>query len=125
MKSLQELYDEIMASDELKKQFVASQQSGIESFVKANSCDATIDDIKAFLEAKMNEEKELTLDELENVSGGCNDEDVMGSLCTVGFGCLYKFITSLSDGEVGKGDDKTSNICSGCPNWNDSKHYAK
>ena len=120
MKSLQELYDEIMASDELKKQFVALKPEQVEEFVKSQGCDATMDDIKEFLKVKMHEEKELSLDELENVAGGCNDEDVMGSICTVGFGCLKKFITSLADGEVGKGDDKTSNLCSGCPNWNDT-----
>ena len=44
MKSLQELYDEIMASDELKKQFVSLKPEQVEDFVKSQGCDATLEE---------------------------------------------------------------------------------
>ena len=51
MKTLQELYNEVIQSDELKKEFLEAGKNGkAEEFIKAHGCDATLDEIKAFLE---------------------------------------------------------------------------
>ena len=63
MKTIQELYNEIMASEELK----AGKQ---EEFLKAHGCEATMEEVQAFLEAKQNEDAPLSFDELENAAGG-------------------------------------------------------
>ena len=117
MKSLQELYDEIMASDELKKQFVALKPEQVEEFVKSQGCDATMDDITAFLKAKKNEDKELTLDELDNVAGGhgCSQTGIETamSICSLGTVCALLAIGSVlqSDHHVGQQNEKEGRLC--------------
>ena len=76
MKTLQELYNEVIQSDELKKKFLEAGKNGkAEEFIKAHGCDATMDEIKAFFKKQTKADKELSVDEFENVAGGtCNDE---------------------------------------------------
>ena len=76
MKTVQELYNEIMASQELKAQFIEAAKAGKqEEFLKAHGCEATLEDVKAFLEAKQQEDAPLSFDELENAAGGaCIDK---------------------------------------------------
>ena len=76
MKTIQELYSEIMGSQELKAQFIEAAKAGKqEEFLKAHGCDATLEEVKAFLEAKQSEDAPLSFDELENAAGGdpCQD----------------------------------------------------
>lgn len=71
MKTLEELYQEVLASDELKNAFAeAIEEDGAEDFLKANSCEAAKEELKAFLLEKQNE---LTEEELDSVSGGISD----------------------------------------------------
>jgi hypothetical protein len=71
MKTIQELYNEIMANKELKEQFIEAAKAGKqEEFLKAHGCEATLEEVKAFLEAKQNEDAPLSFDELENAAGG-------------------------------------------------------
>ena len=71
MKTLQDLYTEIMASEELKKAFAqAAKDNKVADFLKAQGCDATEDEFKAFLVEKAKTDKALSEDELENVAGG-------------------------------------------------------
>ncbi len=71
MKTIQELYNEIMESQELKAQFIEAAKAGKqEEFLKEHGCEATLEDVKAFLEAKQNEDAPLSFDELENAAGG-------------------------------------------------------
>ena len=71
MKTIQELYNEIMASKELKAQFIDAAKAGKqEEFLKEHGCEATLEDVKAFLEAKQNEDAPLSVNELENAAGG-------------------------------------------------------
>ena len=76
MKTIQELYNEIMASQELKAQFIEAAKAGKqEAFLKAHGCEATLKEVQAFLEAKQNEDAPLSFDELENAAGGaCIDK---------------------------------------------------
>ncbi len=92
MKTLQELYEEIIQSEELKKQFSEAAKNGtVIEFAKANGVETTIEDIKAFFEEKKNNEGEISDNEAENVSGGGCGEDAIGNIASVasfGLGCV-------------------------------------
>ena len=69
MKTLQELYDEIMVSDELKAAFAEAAKGGkAEEFLKAQGCEATAEELTAFLKGRTSDE--LSDEELNNVAGG-------------------------------------------------------
>ena len=83
MKTLQDLYTEIMASDELKKAFAqAAKDNKVADFLKAQGCDATEDEFKAFLTEKAKDDKALSEEDLENVAGGLIVTGG-GDICTV------------------------------------------
>ena len=116
MKTLQELYNEVIQSDELKKEFLEAGKNGkAQEFIKAHGCDATMDEIKVFLEEQAKADKELSAEELENVAGGaCNDEtslEVFGSIATLGFWCAGNAINSAVNGHVGQENDDEGRLC--------------
>ena len=70
-KTIAEVYEEVMKSAELQKEFLAAEQKGgIAAFAAAHGCEASAEEVQAFLKAKLNEDKELSLDELDQVAGG-------------------------------------------------------
>ena len=98
MKTLQELYTEIMGSNELKKAFAEAAKDGkLEDFLKANGCEGTEADVTAFLQGKANQE--LSDEELDNAAGGgCSKETqnrAIFSVCTTGIGCFLGAIGSV------------------------------
>ncbi|MBR5088793.1 MAG: hypothetical protein IK093_05145 [Ruminiclostridium sp.] len=116
MKTLQELYNEIIKSDELKKQFAeAAKNNTVVDFAKANGVETTMDEIKAFLEEKQKKDAELDPSELENAAGGtCNKttgEEVILSCLGVGVICGLYAIRSAKDGHVGQEKDNEGRIC--------------
>ena len=73
MKTMQELYGEIIASDELKKAFVEAMKAGkLEDFLKERGCEATEEEVKEFVETKAASDApiELSDDELKHVAAG-------------------------------------------------------
>ena len=73
MKTAQELYSEIIASNEQKKAFVEAMKADkIEDFLRANDCEATAEEVREYIETKAAEDTpiELSEDELKNVAGG-------------------------------------------------------
>ncbi len=71
MKNLNELYDEIVACEELKKEFVSLDTTEkVASFVATYGCDATLEDINNFFKEKLNAVGELSDEQLDQVSGG-------------------------------------------------------
>ena len=69
MKTLKELYDEVIKSDELKKAYVEANRSGkLTEFLTSHGCEATEDELTVFLAEKQN--SELSDEELDNISGG-------------------------------------------------------
>ena len=103
MKTIQALYDEIMASRELKEKFIESAKAGKqEAFLKEHGCEATLEEVKAFLEAKAKEDAPLSLDEMENAAGGTCNEKTAGeavlSIFTVSIGCTIVGIVSQATG---------------------------
>ncbi|MBQ7592917.1 MAG: Nif11-like leader peptide family RiPP precursor [Synergistaceae bacterium] len=81
MKTLQEFYEEVKTSDELKKALAEAAKSGkITEFLKAHDCDATADELKEFVAGKVAQDKpvELSDEELENVAGGTGTGNSVG-----------------------------------------------
>ena len=114
MKTVQELYNEIMANKELKGQFIEAAKAGkLEAFLKEHGCEATLDEVKAFLETKQNEDAPLSFDELENAAGGGCDtkEETYLSVFTLGLGCAAKAITSARIGHVGMREGDEGRLC--------------
>ena len=117
MKTLQELYNEVIASEELKKEFLEAGKNGkAEEFIKAHGCDATMDEIKVFLENLTKEDEALSAAELENVAGGtCNDktnDEASFSVITLGIGCASAVVRSAIEGHVGQENDDDGRLCS-------------
>ena len=118
MKTIQEMYNEIMANKELKEQFIEAAKAGKqEEFLKAHGCEATMEEVQAFLEAKQNEDAPLSFDELENAAGGeCNEKtrkEAELSAATFGFACLGKAIRSamVENKHVGQRNDEEGRLC--------------
>ena len=97
MKTLQELYTEVMDSDALKIEFLAlTTPEEIVAFAEKKGCSATLDEIKAFFEEKAAATGELTDAELAQVAGGKSDsiEEEEVSIYSLGVGCAIRAIIS-------------------------------
>ena len=73
MKTVHELYGEIIASDELKKAFAKAMKANkLEDFLKAHDCEATVEEVQEFVETKAagDDPIELSDDELRHVAAG-------------------------------------------------------
>ena len=71
LKTLQELFQEMSENDELKQKFIEAVNFGnAEDFAKAQGTDATAEEINTFLEEMFQKPEKMSLDELEQVSGG-------------------------------------------------------
>ena len=93
MKTIEELYNEVMASEEMKKEFLALKPEEVEGFAEKYGCKATFEEIKAFLTEKNTSSGELSDDEIEQVAGGKTTEEeknLLLSLYTIGYYCLFK-----------------------------------
>ena len=114
MKSLQELYKEIINSDELKKAFTEAAKAGKAlEFIKAHGCETTEEELKAFL---LKQSGELSDDELDNAAGGtCNGYTVgeVGVSIGVlfGLGCAVMAATSAAVGHVGQETPDEGRLC--------------
>ena len=76
MKTLETLYQEVLASEELKRAFSeAVNENRVEAFLKENGCEAGAEALEAFLMEKQEKQGELADEELDNVAGGgCTDK---------------------------------------------------
>ena len=70
MKTLEELYNEVMASEELKKEFCSLKPEEIEGFAEKHGYKTALDEIKAFLTEKNTAEGEISEEEVEQIAGG-------------------------------------------------------
>ena len=116
MKTIKELYNEIMASQKLKAQFIEAAKAGKqEEFLKAHGCEATVEEVKAFLEAKQQEDAPLSFDELENAAGGncATTNETILSVVSAGIGCATFAIASAvqKDSHVGQRNENEGRIC--------------
>lgn len=96
MKTLEELYKDILASEELKLQCAeAIKAQKLEDFLKAHECEATMEEVKAFLESK----KEVSMDKLDAVAGGCNVAEAISSVFSFGTVCAIIALVSAVEGK--------------------------
>ena len=105
MKTIQELYSEVLKSEELKKAFSEAVQSKtVEGFVKSQGCEASMEDVAAFLKEQQAKTGELADSELDNVAGGCNGTETFMSTLTVGVVCAVTAIASacIDDNKIGE-----------------------
>ena len=109
MKTLEALYQEVLASDELKKALAEATKTpdGLTQWVRAQDCDATAEEIEAFLKEKQEKASELSDDELESAAGGgCNAGEVALSVYSA-LMCAVDAIVSAIDDEYKRGEDNT------------------
>ena len=105
MKTLQELYSEVLKSEELKKSFTdAVQNDKVEDFLKANGCEASKEEFTEFLKEQQAKTGEISDDELGNVAGGCHKSEAIISVVTAGIVCAQIAIASAFTGNL-KGDN--------------------
>lgn len=104
MKTLQELYSEIIASDELKAAFAEAAKDGkAAEFLKAHGCEATAEELAAFLKTRSN--GEISDEELDSVAGGCNDAtsfEALFSTISAGVVCIAMALDSTSEAYAGR-----------------------
>lgn len=77
MATLEQLYNNVMASDALRTAFVeALNTDSLDAFLKANNCDATPAQAMQYIRELQNRECELAEQELDAVAGGgCSEGD--------------------------------------------------
>ena len=122
MKTLNELYTEVAASNALKAEFLELKTpEDIVAFAKKNGCDATLDDIKAFFEEKRKATGELSETDLEQVAGGksVNLAEAFYSCLTVGVGCAAAAAYSAAFGKSGTAIKGKGMLCT-AKDWVDS-----
>lgn len=72
MKTLETLYQEVLADEKLKKGFFdAMKENREEEFLRENGCEAEAAEIGDFLLKKYEKQGELADEELDSVAGGC------------------------------------------------------
>ena len=85
MKTLEELYNEIMENNELKEECQEAINAGRqEEFLKKHDCSATLEEAIAFVDAKNEQNDEISLDLLESAAGGTENQS-SGGCDTTGF----------------------------------------
>ena len=106
MKSMEELYSEVIASDELKAEFLEAVKDPalVEDFLKKHDCQGTAEDVMAFFREKSSPADEnMKDDELAALAGGLSkSEEVALSLCTIGSGCMIHALVSYTGYLTGK-----------------------
>ena len=85
----------------------------MEGFAAKYGCKASLDEIKAFFEAKKNQAGALSDEELDQIAGGkkaCVDEAVV-SLISLGALCAAAVVGSLIYGDVGTAIEGEGMLC--------------
>ena len=116
MKTLQEMYNEIVASDELKKAFLEAVRNGNTlAFLSENGCEATKEELEAFLTGQTEKQsRELDDEELDNVAGGkCSGQsvDILVSIRGWGVSCAIVATVSAIAGKTGSSSKDQSALC--------------
>ena len=95
MKTLQELYGKVIASDELKKAFAEAMKANkLEDFLKEHGCESTEEEVREFIETKAAADSpiELSDDQLKYVAGGSFVDSVecshKGNTCNCSNNCI-------------------------------------
>ena len=113
MKTLEELYNEVLASEELKKEFLSLKSEEVEGFAAKYGCEASLDEIKAFFEGKKNQAGALSDEELDHIAGGksASGDEILASIVTLGVLCAAAVVGSLVHGDVGTAIEGGGMLC--------------
>ena len=87
-KTIADVYEEVIASAELREEYLAAEQQGedaIVAFAAAHGCDATAREIWEFVRTRLAEEGELSLDDLDQVAGGKGDTHIHINIKQINF----------------------------------------
>ncbi len=120
MKSLENLYKEVIADETEKKEYVDAVVNGkIGEFLTEHGCSATVNEARLFMEGIRH--TELTDDELDNVAGGgCSDgenTDNRIKVCPTGSACIYYVCVSCGKSSDSCGcRSKGEATCGTCTN---------
>ena len=90
MKTLNELYAEVMNSEEMKNEFLTLKTpEDVVAFAAKHGCTATQDEIKTFFEEKAQAVGELSEDDLAQVAGGKKSaKEILFSIFACGGLCI-------------------------------------
>ena len=100
MKTLQELYTEVMASDEMKKEFIEAfkQKEATEAALKKYSCDASFEEFQAFMKEKQEDDEIVNEEDVKAIAGGTSKYEALVnvgvSVASLLFGCGGKVLAS-------------------------------
>lgn len=94
--TIQEVYNKVMASDELKQSFAAAAQDkdALTAWLKEQNCDATVEEVAEFLKGQNGE---LSDADLENVAGG--GSKLFDSIISIGIACFVSATYEQADRE--------------------------
>ena len=75
MKSLETLYEEVMQSETLKKEFLeaAKAKDAVKAFLTEHGCDAGLEELQTFMKEKA--VINVSDDDIDSVAGGKSDEE--------------------------------------------------
>ena len=124
MKTLEELYGEVMASDELKAQLAeVTDGEGLAAFAAANGVETTAEDALVFLAGKSSPSRELSADELDAAAGGkeTTGQEAWISVVSVGVGCAVYAAVSAATGDCGTAIEGKGVLCQ--PHSGDYRGY--
>jgi len=92
MKSLEVLYNEVIASDELKAEFLEAFQTkeATEAVLKKYDCDASVEELQSFLNEKQENQELSSEEDIKAIAGGTKGSEwIYGavSVTTTIIGC--------------------------------------
>ena len=103
MKSIEAIINEIKASEALQQKLAeAAKNNAYADFLKEIGWEGTTEE---FIAAMKGPTGELSNDELDNVSGGCNKQEAIMSACSLGSACIWRAIRSAAGSGTGNGSD--------------------
>lgn len=71
MKTIKDLFDELNSNDDLKKALAeAIKSEKVADFLKDNGCDATVEEVEAYLQGLIKDNADISPEDLKKVAGG-------------------------------------------------------
>ena len=109
MKSIEAIINEIKASEVLQQKLAeAAKNNAYADFLKEMGWEGTVEE---FIAAMKGKNGELSDDELDNVSGGCNGQEAVISIIGVGIGCAV--LAGISASKDNRFGDDGEILCAG------------
>ena len=83
MKTLETLYEEVMQSETLKKEFLeaAKAKDAVKAFLTEHGCDAGLEELQTFMKEKA--VINISDEDIDSVAGGKSDEEKERIACSV------------------------------------------